>query len=163
MFAKRRTGSAGLSVAVVGAGFAGIAAAVKLKQAGFENFTVFERSAGAGGTWFDNTYPGCGVDTLNDLYSFSFLRYDWTRTYAQRAEMHHAEALLEAADEAVRHDELWRTYGAERTIANVLARLGHEARGSLKSAHCPQSTEPKGMRSYDKTFQKIGNRDKLTP
>lgn len=73
-------------VAIVGAGFGGIATAVKLKSAGFD-FTVFEQSAGPGGTWWDNTYPGCEVDTPSWAYSFSFMRYDWTGTHAKQPEL----------------------------------------------------------------------------
>jgi cation diffusion facilitator CzcD-associated flavoprotein CzcO len=76
------------SVAIIGAGPGGLAMAVKLKQAGLDNFTVFERSAGPGGTWWDNTYPGAGVDVASALYSFSFKRdYDWSRTHANQAEL----------------------------------------------------------------------------
>lgn len=77
-----------LSIAIIGAGPGGLAMAVKLKQAGFDDFTVFERSAGPGGTWWDNTYPGAGVDIASSLYSFSFKRdYDWSRTHANQAEL----------------------------------------------------------------------------
>jgi cation diffusion facilitator CzcD-associated flavoprotein CzcO len=69
-------------VAVIGAGFSGIAAAVALKKRGIEDFVVFERSAGLGGTWRHNTYPGAEVDLESHIYSFSFERYDWTRTHA---------------------------------------------------------------------------------
>ncbi|MHB1218330.1 MAG: flavin-containing monooxygenase [Alphaproteobacteria bacterium] len=76
------------SIAIIGAGPGGLAMAVKLKQAGLDDFTVFERSAGPGGTWWDNTYPGAGVDIASSLYSFSFKRdYDWSRTHANQAEL----------------------------------------------------------------------------
>src|SRR5215207_4451886 len=69
-------------VAIVGSGFGGIAAGVKLRRAGIESFTIYERSLAVGGTWRDNTYPGCEVDTHSHLYSFSFTHPDWTRTHA---------------------------------------------------------------------------------
>lgn len=69
-------------VAIIGAGFSGIAAAVALKKRGIEDFVVFERSGGLGGTWRHNTYPGAEVDLESHIYSFSFERYDWTRTHA---------------------------------------------------------------------------------
>ncbi|WP_446221273.1 flavin-containing monooxygenase [Nocardia sp. IBHARD005] len=59
-------------VVVVGAGLAGLAAAVKLERAGVTDFVVLEKSDRVGGTWRDNTYPGCGVDIPAPLYSFSF-------------------------------------------------------------------------------------------
>lgn len=69
-------------VAIIGAGFSGIAAAIALKRRGIDDFVIFERSAGLGGTWRHNTYPGAEVDLESHIYSFSFERYDWTRTHA---------------------------------------------------------------------------------
>src|SRR5215216_2108814 len=74
-------------VIVVGAGFGGIAAGVKLKRAGVHTFTIYESSLGIGGTWWDNTYPGAEVDVGSHLYSYSFKSHDWTRTHAQQAEL----------------------------------------------------------------------------
>jgi cation diffusion facilitator CzcD-associated flavoprotein CzcO len=74
-------------VVVVGAGFAGIAAGVKLKRAGVETFTIFEKSVSPGGTWFENRYPGAEVDTESNLYCFSFKLHDWTRTHVRQAEL----------------------------------------------------------------------------
>ena len=61
-----------LDVAVIGAGFAGIGAGIKLKQEGIESFKIFERSNDIGGTWRDNNYPGCACDIPSNLYSYSF-------------------------------------------------------------------------------------------
>lgn len=77
----------GPSIAIVGAGFGGVATAVKLKRAGFGRFTVFEQSDGPGGTWWDNRYPGCAVDIPSHAYSFSFMRYDWRATHASQSEL----------------------------------------------------------------------------
>jgi cation diffusion facilitator CzcD-associated flavoprotein CzcO len=74
-------------IAIIGAGAGGIAVAVRLSQAGFADFTVFEKSDGLGGVWFDNTYPGCEVDVHSHLYSFSFMAYDWKRTHATQSEL----------------------------------------------------------------------------
>ena len=74
-------------VAIVGAGFGGIAAGVKLRQAGIETFTIYESSLGIGGTWWDNTYPGAEVDVGSHLYCFSFKPNDWTRTHARQPEL----------------------------------------------------------------------------
>jgi len=84
-------------VAVIGAGFGGIAAGVKLKRAGIHTFTIYESSCGVGGTWWDNTYPGAEVDVGSHLYSFSFKPYDWTRTHARQPELQ--RYLEEAVDE----------------------------------------------------------------
>src|SRR3954464_2928350 len=73
---------------VVGAGFAGIGAAIKLEQAGFGDFAVLEKSDNVGGTWRDNTYPGCACDVPSALYSFSFAQNpNWSRAFAEQPEI----------------------------------------------------------------------------
>jgi cation diffusion facilitator CzcD-associated flavoprotein CzcO len=74
-------------VAVVGAGFGGIAAGVYLRRAGIHTFTIYESSTGIGGTWWDNTYPGAEVDVGSHLYCFSFKSYGWSRTHARQPEL----------------------------------------------------------------------------
>lgn len=70
-------------IAIIGAGFAGIGAAIRLKQAGIESFTMFERAAEVGGTWRDNTYPGCACDVQSHVYSLSFAQNpNWSRRYS---------------------------------------------------------------------------------
>lgn len=82
----RRIGG-GPAIAIIGGGFAGIAAAVKLQKAGLTNFTVFEKHDGLGGTWWVNRYPGAEVDVTSHLYSFSFKPHPWTRTHVRQAEL----------------------------------------------------------------------------
>lgn len=87
----------GPRVAVIGGGFGGIAAAVNLQQRGIHDVVVFERSAKPGGTWYDNTYPGCEVDIPSRVYSFSFMRYDWSRTHCRADELQrYAEDTIDA-------------------------------------------------------------------
>jgi cation diffusion facilitator CzcD-associated flavoprotein CzcO len=74
-------------VAVIGAGFSGIAAAVALRKKGIEDFVIFEQAPGLGGTWWHNRYPGAEVDLESHIYSFSFERHDWTRTHADWREL----------------------------------------------------------------------------
>jgi 4-hydroxyacetophenone monooxygenase len=75
-------------VVIIGGGFAGLCAGIKLKKAGIA-FTIVEKNDSVGGTWLENTYPGCGVDTPSHLYSFSFAqRPDWPRYFARRDELH---------------------------------------------------------------------------
>jgi len=75
-------------VAILGAGFGGICMAVKLLEAGRRDFVVFEKAASLGGTWRDNTYPGCGCDVPSHLYSYSFAQNpSWSRTYATQPEI----------------------------------------------------------------------------
>ena len=64
-------------VAVIGAGMSGLVAAHRLRQAGLD-VVVVEKNAEVGGTWYENTYPGCRVDVSNHFYSYSFAqRLDW--------------------------------------------------------------------------------------
>ncbi len=60
-----------MKVLVVGAGMSGLLTGIRLKQAGID-FTILEKNADAGGTWFENVYPGCRVDNPNHMYSYSF-------------------------------------------------------------------------------------------
>lgn len=74
-------------VLVVGAGMSGLCAAIRLKEAGFP-FTVVEKNPAIGGTWFENTYPGCRVDVPNHFYSYSFEpNHDWPEHFSQRKEL----------------------------------------------------------------------------
>jgi 4-hydroxyacetophenone monooxygenase len=71
-------------VVIIGAGMSGIAAAYRLKQAGVD-FQIFEKGNAVGGTWHDNTYPGCRVDIQNHMYSYSFAqRTDWPMYFSPR-------------------------------------------------------------------------------
>ena len=75
-------------VVVIGAGFAGIGAAVKLDEAGVSDYLVVEGGDGVGGVWHWNTYPGVAVDIPSFSYQFSFEQSsDWSRVYASGAEL----------------------------------------------------------------------------
>jgi len=75
-------------VVIIGTGFSGLGMAIRMKQAGFEDFIVLERAADVGGTWEANTYPGCQCDVPSHLYSFSFaLNPGWSRTYSRQPEI----------------------------------------------------------------------------
>jgi cation diffusion facilitator CzcD-associated flavoprotein CzcO len=75
-------------VAIVGTGFSGLGLAIRLKQRGMENFVILERADDVGGTWRDNTYPGCACDVPSHLYSFSFApNPNWSRHFSPRREI----------------------------------------------------------------------------
>src|SRR5579875_1680771 len=77
-----------VNVAVIGSGFSGLGAAIRLDQAGHDDFLVFERGNDVGGTWRDNTYPGAACDVPSHLYSYSFaLNPDWTRSFSTQPEI----------------------------------------------------------------------------
>jgi cation diffusion facilitator CzcD-associated flavoprotein CzcO len=127
-----------LSVAILGAGAAGLCMAIRLRKAGIESFTILEKGQSVGGTWRDNTYPGSGCDVPSMLYSYSFEpKADWSRKFAGQAEivdyfegvarkyglMPHIRFNTEATE--ARFDEaagLWRirTASGEEIVANVL-------------------------------------------
>ncbi|TDJ21021.1 MAG: NAD(P)/FAD-dependent oxidoreductase [Deltaproteobacteria bacterium] len=70
-------------IVIIGTGFAGIGMAIQLKKAGILSFSMFERDAEVGGTWRDNTYPGCACDVPSHVYSFSFEpNPNWNRAFA---------------------------------------------------------------------------------
>jgi cation diffusion facilitator CzcD-associated flavoprotein CzcO len=76
------------AVLIIGTGFAGLGMAVRLKQAGVDDFVVLERAGEVGGTWRDNTYPGAACDVPSHLYSFSFApNPDWSRSFSPQAEI----------------------------------------------------------------------------
>ncbi|UWN49699.1 Baeyer-Villiger monooxygenase [Alcanivorax sp. ALC70] len=86
--AARKPASKPASVLIVGAGFAGLGMAIRLKKAGIEDFVILERGEDVGGTWRDNTYPGAACDIPSNLYSFSFApNPNWSRSYSGGAEI----------------------------------------------------------------------------
>jgi cyclohexanone monooxygenase len=75
-------------IAIIGAGPGGIAAGIRLRQAGYEDFVMIEKSAGVGGTWYNTRYPGLACDVKIRLYSFSFEpNNEWSRAYAAQPEI----------------------------------------------------------------------------
>ncbi len=103
-----------MKIAIIGAGFAGLGMAIRLKQEGEHDFAILERADMVGGTWRDNSYPGCAVDVESHLYSFSFApNPNWTELYSPQGEIWDYQ--LRLADE---HD-----------LGEHL-RLGHEVIGA---------------------------------
>ncbi|MDX2234527.1 MAG: NAD(P)/FAD-dependent oxidoreductase [Hyphomonadaceae bacterium] len=82
---------------IIGAGLGGLCAAIKLRAAGVDDLVILEKNPGVGGTWWENTYPGCACDVPVALYSFSFAqRAEWSRVYAQQPEiLAYAQTLVE--------------------------------------------------------------------
>ncbi|KAF1071582.1 MAG: Baeyer-Villiger monooxygenase [Pseudomonas citronellolis] len=96
-------------VAIIGTGFSGLGMAIRLKQNGEDDFLLFEKDAGVGGTWRVNDYPGCACDVQSHVYSFSFEpNPEWTRMFARQPEI---RAYLE---------NCWSKYRLqERTLLNT--------------------------------------------
>ncbi|MGW5642303.1 flavin-containing monooxygenase [Saccharopolyspora sp. NPDC003752] len=102
------------SVIIVGTGFSGLGMAIRLKQAGISDFIVLEKSADLGGTWRDNTYPGCACDVPSLMYSFSFEQNpSWSRMFARQGEI--SDYLQHCADKYRVRDHIH--YGVEFTGA----------------------------------------------
>jgi cyclohexanone monooxygenase len=124
--------------------------AIKLKREGIEDFVVLERDQQVGGTWWANTYPGCGCDVPSHLYSFSFApNPDWTRTYSKQPEI---EAYLQRVAEdfgvtrhvrlgttvtGARWDDDARRWTVETDQGDVSARVLISAAGALSEPSTP--------------------------
>ena len=75
-------------VAIIGSGFSGLGMAIRLKRSGMNDFVVFEKEGGVGGTWRVNHYPGCACDVQSHLYSYSFEPNPrWSRMFAPQPEI----------------------------------------------------------------------------
>jgi len=73
---------------IIGAGMAGLLSAIKLRDAGFDNFAIYEKADRLGGTWRENTYPGIACDVPSHLYSYSFApNPDWSHRFSPGAEI----------------------------------------------------------------------------
>ncbi|MGH2868866.1 MAG: flavin-containing monooxygenase [Solirubrobacteraceae bacterium] len=103
-----------VEIAIVGAGLSGLGMAMALKEDGHDEFTVLERADDLGGTWRDNSYPGCACDIPSVLYSFTHEQNPgWTRAFARQPE------IWGYMQDVARHHELERhfRYGREVTAA----------------------------------------------
>lgn len=133
---KLKAASGKMRVVIVGAGMSGLLAAIRLAQAGVA-FEIIEKNADVGGTWLENSYPGCRVDTQNHLYSYSFEpNHGWPQHFStQDVLLHYFQTCAEHYDlrkhtrfetrvEEARFDEarnLWKVRirnkdGAEETL-----------------------------------------------
>lgn len=75
-------------IAIIGAGFGGLGMAYALRKAGYDNIVLLEKADDLGGTWRENTYPGCGCDVPSHFYSYSFEpHYPWAWRYAKQSEI----------------------------------------------------------------------------
>lgn len=138
-------------VVIVGAGFAGICAAIRLKEAGIHDIVLLERADDIGGTWRDNRYPGVAVDIPSVTYQFSFAqKSDWRRVFARGAEVksyvddvadryrirEHVRFGAEVVDAEFDEDEhVWRITTADG--ATTTARFVISAHGVFSQAKYP--------------------------
>ncbi len=77
-----------MRIVIIGGGFSGLGVAIRLLDRGIRDFVVLEKSSQLGGTWRENTYPGCACDVPSHLYSYSFApNTRWSRVFAEQAEI----------------------------------------------------------------------------
>lgn len=132
-------------VAVIGAGMSGIGAAIHMRRAGIEDFVVLERGSEPGGTWRDNTYPGCACDVPTALYSYSFApKPDWSRAFAPQEEIRrylHGVAAEHGVADRIRCDAdvLAAEWDQGRRRWLIETSAGHYAAQVLVSATGPWS------------------------
>jgi cation diffusion facilitator CzcD-associated flavoprotein CzcO len=111
-------------VVIIGTGFSGLLAAIRLKQNGLDDFVLLERSSELGGTWRDNAYPGAEVDIPTGLYSLSFVPYPFTKRYAPQSELlaytHHIIEKFHLREHARTNQAVRRlTWDESRCVWNV--------------------------------------------
>ncbi len=148
-----------LDVIVIGAGFAGVGAAIRLREAGIEKFSVFEKAAGIGGTWWHNTYPGAACDIASHLYCYSFEpNPNWSRKYSPQAEIqayieHCAEKYdvkrhisLNATVEQCRFDDQRKLWIAQ--LAGGATATAHHLIFATGGLHLPAWPDIPGMASF---------------
>jgi cation diffusion facilitator CzcD-associated flavoprotein CzcO len=150
-------------VVIVGAGFSGLAAGILLKRAGFESFTIVEKSDGVGGTWRANTYPGAACDVQSHLYSFSFEpNPSWSRSYGPQQEILaylercaekyglYAHCRFETAVTGADFDEARGLWTVHTTRGDLPARALVLGNGAL---HLPSYPDIPGLDSFEgRTF-----------
>lgn len=132
-------------IVIVGAGFAGLGMAIKLKEAGYNDFVILERGEEVGGTWRDNDYPGCTCDIPSFLYSFSFEpNPNWTRSYPGWAE------ILDYLKRTARKYDLYRHI---RFKHDVTAMTWNATAGEWHTA----AESPKGEVTFNSRYLIIGS------
>lgn len=141
-------------IAIIGSGFGGIGLACRLRQAGIESFTVYERADRLGGTWRDNTYPGAACDIPSHLYSLSFApKLDWSRRYPPQDEI--LTYLDGVADEFGLHPHL--RFGTEvaevRHVDDRNVWELHLADGSVEEADVVVAATGQLNRPYTPAFE----------
>ncbi len=151
-----------VEIAIVGTGFSGLAMASRLKRAGRDDFVLLERAREVGGTWRENTYPGCRCDVPSHVYSFSFApNPDWSSTFSAQPEIRDYlrraaadEGLLEHVRfgcevESASWDAELRRWRLRTSTGTLLARSLVAGAGPL---HEPKLPDIPGLREFEGTI-----------
>ena len=150
-----KAGAAKMHVLVIGAGMSGLLTGIRLSQAGV-SYEILDKNADVGGTWFENTYPGCRVDSSNHIYSYSFepnhhwpqhfstqpILLEYFRGVADRYDLR-GKIAFETEVETLDWDEpraLWKVAVRDRTGARrvIEANAVVTAVGQLNRPHMPE-------------------------
>lgn len=149
-------------VAIVGSGFSGLGMAIRLREQGIEDFVVFERANEVGGTWRDNTYPGCACDLIANLYCYSFApNPHWKSTFGSQGEL--LDYLRDCADRfgvrphlrlehelrSARWDEAAQRWQIETSQGDYTAQVLVTGTGYLSDPSVPALT---GLESFEGTM-----------
>jgi cation diffusion facilitator CzcD-associated flavoprotein CzcO/acetyl esterase/lipase len=147
-----------VEVCIVGSGFSGLGMAIQLERSGIGSFRVLEQAGEIGGTWRDNTYPGCACDIPSHLYSLSFApKTDWSRMYPTqpeiRAYLHDCVARFGLADrirlntrlDSAAYDETSGLWKVQTSTGSFSARFLVSAIGGL---HRPAIPALPGIESF---------------
>lgn len=168
-------------IAIIGAGLGGLAAAIQLKQTGYQNLILLEKGSKVGGTWAQNTYPGCSCDVPVALYQYSFApAIHWTNTYPSSAEIQayceqlvtgfglepylslSTEAKSAVWDEANQSWTLTTSDGQVRQVGAIISALGQLNRPALPQIPGQASFQGASMHSaawnhdVDLTGKRVG-------
>jgi cation diffusion facilitator CzcD-associated flavoprotein CzcO len=147
-----------LRIVVIGAGMSGILWGIKLQEAGFDNFQIYEKNTKLGGTWHENTYPGLSCDVPSHLYRYSFEpNPEWTHvfspgseicgyfeTIAQKYGVERFIAFEKELTECVWKDSQWHLEmkDGQKDVADIVV----SASGVL---HHPRTPEIAGLHSFE--------------
>ncbi|MGH9918680.1 MAG: flavin-containing monooxygenase, partial [Nitrososphaerales archaeon] len=146
--------------AVVGAGMAGILAAISLRRAGLTDFSVYEKADRLGGTWRENTYPGLTCDVPSHLYCYSFaLNPEWSHVYPPGDEIQ--RYFVDVAERYgvmphIRFDDEVLSCTFENGVWQLTTASGHRAEADVVVAatgvlHHPKYPDIKGLETFGGT------------
>ncbi|HVW40924.1 MAG TPA: NAD(P)/FAD-dependent oxidoreductase [Amycolatopsis sp.] len=146
-------------VVIVGTGFSGLGMAIQLRKQGRDDFVILEKAADVGGTWRDNSYPGCACDIQSHMYSFSFEQNpDWTRSFSPQPEIWDYLRRVAKKYDLYRHvrfgqDMTGARWDSDEHRWHVVTRGGDEFAGryvvnGVGALHIPQIPELAGIETF---------------
>lgn len=163
--------SGGFHVVIIGAGMSGILAGIRLKQAGID-FTIVEKNHDVGGTWLQNSYPGCRVDIPSHFYCYSFEpNYDWSQHFCAQPELlQYFRACAEKYDllphirfgceviEAKQDGSTWTVTYRDKT-GSIVALAGNAVIAAAGQLNRPKIPQIRGLENFGGTIMHTGEWD----